>query len=714
MTTRVVNLTYHWQSRMPRFLDTSTGQFVWRETTGQSKAQYAYLSHLWGPDEATYQDVQKIQAGSVVTDSSLPCDDSGVVLASPVFSLLPAKIRFACQVARESGYRLLWIDACCVDRSNRLEMAESVYLTYELVKRANVCYVYLEDVPDEEDPSVKHSRFRTSRWHTRCWTLQELISPKREVFLTRTWRRLGTKEDLAETLAQITGVLPEMLSREVSLLSDVGVATRMSWAAGRQATRVEDKAYSLWGIFGVRMPPAYGEKTAAFLRLQEEIIKNTADHSIFAWGPSCTIAAFPDNVQRTPGQTHTSPRFSTCLFARSALDFHKSDISPIAAEEFAMLLGRDSSARDFPSSQCFSDIRGVTARFLCIDLTDLPLLHQAIFTLVNPQGCEACKGHVQARVLALLQCRDSAGSLIALPLCGPPLTAGRSWSGVTIGTHLPCSADTPHNPFRLVRLSKDAVAASLAYFLPQPVEVCFARHDNHDWPGRHLQQDTPSTPGPRLQERGLHFDLGRLGLTSSAQSIPLAEESAFYLHTLGFTITPLRCRRREEGITLTTSLVSNFPHQSGTTNGQHLRLQVILTDSRPDGYARAEFSVANFIHTPESEKADAILPQGCGHPPRHIIQKMPPVDRGAEIRIVELGTQPNPDHHDRMRAETVFTIQMDANFGSQSERRGNVRQLRFRLTEYDREARFDIPHITSNLLLSIELSGVFIGRASMA
>ncbi|OJT04037.1 Vegetative incompatibility protein HET-E-1 [Trametes pubescens] len=670
---------------MPRFLDTSTGQFVWRETTGQSKAQYAYLSHFWGPDEATYQDVQRIQAGAVVTDSSLPYDDSGVVVASPIFSLLPDKIRFACQVARESGYRLLWIDACCLDRSNRLEMAESVHLTYELVKRANVCYVYLADVPDEEDPSAKYSYFRTSRWHTRCWTLQELIAPKREVFLTTTWRRLGTKEDLAETLAQITGVFPEMLSREVGLLSDVGVATRMSWAAGRQATRVEDRAYSLWGIFGVRMPPAYGEKTAAFLRLQEEIIKHTADHSIFAWGLSCTVAAFPGDVIRTPVQTHTSPRASTCLFARSALDFYKSDISPISTEEFATLLGRDPSARDFPSAQCFSDPQGVTARFLCIDLTDLPLLHQAIFALVDRQGCEACKGRGQARALALLQCRDSAGSLVALPLCGPPPMSGRPWREVTIGTHLPCSADPPHNPFRLVRLRQEAVDASLVYLLPEPIQVFFARHDRHDWPGRHLQQEIPSTPGPRLQERGLHFDLGRLSLTSSAESIPLAEESAFYLHTLGFTITPLRCRRREEEITLTTSLVSNFPHQSGTTNGQHLRLQVTLTEPRSDGCAKTEFSVANFIHTPESEEADTVLPQGCGHPPRHIIQKVPPVDHGAETRIVEPRTQLGPDQHDRIRAETSFMIRADASFAGQGERRVNVRQLSFRLTEYDRE-----------------------------
>lgn len=696
---------------MPRFLDTHTGRFVWRETTGQSKAQYAYLSHLWGPGEATYHVVRKIQDMSVAAESSLPSDDSGVVVAPSIVSLLPNKIRSACQVARESGYRLLWIDACCLDRTNRLEMAESVHLTFELAKRANVCYVYLEDVPDEEDPAAEHSRFRGSRWHTRCWTLQELIVPRREEFLTRTWRSLGTKEDLADTLAQITGVLPGVLSPEVGHLGDVGIATRMSWAARRQATRVEDKAYSLWGIFGVRMSPAYGEKAVAFLRLQEEILKNTADHSIFAWGPSCTISALPDVVVRTAGQPQPPPRSSTCLFARSAADFYNSDISPISTQEFAALLGRDPSAHNFPSAKCFSNPQGVTCRFLCIDLTDLPLLHQAIFALVDDKGCEACRGQGQARALALLQCKDSAGSLIALPLCGPTLVLREAWKGVAIGTHVSCNADPyhPHNPFRLVRLRPEAVAASLAYLLPEHVEVCFARHDPRDWPGRHLQPDIASTTGPQLQERGLHFDLGRASLATSAQSIPLAEESGLYLHTLGFTITPLRCRCLGEEISLTTSLVSNFPHQSGTTNGQHIRLQVTLTELSSSGCARVKFSVNNYIHTPESEEADAALPQGCGHPPRHIIQKAPPAgDDGVETRIVETQRHSNETHsnrHDWILAEANFKIHADANFGGGTT--GKIRHLTFRLTRYDHHVRFDPALCVPNLLLllTIELSG---------
>lgn len=57
----------------------------------------------------------------------------------------------------------------------------------------------------------------------------------------------------------------------------------MSWASKRRTTRVEDKAYSLLGIFDVSLPLIYGEGKRAFMRLQEEIIKRSADHSIFAW-----------------------------------------------------------------------------------------------------------------------------------------------------------------------------------------------------------------------------------------------------------------------------------------------------------------------------------------------------------------------------------------------------------------------------------------------
>jgi hypothetical protein len=57
----------------------------------------------------------------------------------------------------------------------------------------------------------------------------------------------------------------------------------MSSASNRTTTRIEDIAYSLLGIFNVNLAMIYGEGEKAFLRLQEEIIKRSVDHSIFAW-----------------------------------------------------------------------------------------------------------------------------------------------------------------------------------------------------------------------------------------------------------------------------------------------------------------------------------------------------------------------------------------------------------------------------------------------
>jgi hypothetical protein len=58
----------------------------------------------------------------------------------------------------------------------------------------------------------------------------------------------------------------------------------MSWASNREATRGEDRAYSLMGIFGVQMPMLYGARDDnAFLRLQLEILRVSDDEPIFAW-----------------------------------------------------------------------------------------------------------------------------------------------------------------------------------------------------------------------------------------------------------------------------------------------------------------------------------------------------------------------------------------------------------------------------------------------
>jgi hypothetical protein len=46
--------------------------------------------------------------------------------------------------------------------------------------------------------------------------------------------------------------------------------------------RVEDIAYCLMGLFEVNMPLLYGEGNHAFIRLEEAIMKDSDDQSLFA------------------------------------------------------------------------------------------------------------------------------------------------------------------------------------------------------------------------------------------------------------------------------------------------------------------------------------------------------------------------------------------------------------------------------------------------
>ncbi len=118
----------------------------------------------------------------------------------------------------------------------------------------------------------------------------ELIAPSMVIFLDREWQEIGTKSSPQLRISDITGI-PEHILQKADLGS-ASIAERMSWASKRETTRVEDRAYSLMGIFGVNMPMLYGEGERAFIRLQEEIMKVSDDHSLFAWESSDEHGSF--------------------------------------------------------------------------------------------------------------------------------------------------------------------------------------------------------------------------------------------------------------------------------------------------------------------------------------------------------------------------------------------------------------------------------------
>jgi len=192
-----------------------------------------------------------------------------------------SKILNTCALAFNHGIQYAWVDTCCIDKRNPAQLAEAINSMWAWYRQATVCYVFLEDLP----PGGKADLARdlgSCKWFSRGWTLQELLAPRRVEFFDREWRYRGSKRALADLLNMITKIPVPLLRSE----TDVGaypVAARMSWAAQRQTTKVEDMAYCLLGIFDVNMPLNYGEGKKAFTRLQTAILQSTVDMTIFVW-----------------------------------------------------------------------------------------------------------------------------------------------------------------------------------------------------------------------------------------------------------------------------------------------------------------------------------------------------------------------------------------------------------------------------------------------
>ncbi|KAI1805154.1 HET-domain-containing protein [Daldinia bambusicola] len=273
------------------------------EFNGESIPAYAILSHTWWKHEITFQDLSKW--GHKILDGY-------------------TKIEGCCQQAARDGLNYVWIDTCCIDKSSSAELSEGINSMFQWYKRSTVCYVYLADVSAEDDPFDVFSDFRQSRWFTRGWTLQELLAPMELVFFDKIWNEVKIGRlvrALHTSRSPNTNALPSQekyLNRLglLTLLSDITnipkkaldtgdfskfcAAARLSWAAKRKTTRIEDVAYSLLGLLEVNMPLLYGEGNKAFVRLQEEIIKSRNDDSLLAWGYRLKPKEFPkiysDNV----------------------------------------------------------------------------------------------------------------------------------------------------------------------------------------------------------------------------------------------------------------------------------------------------------------------------------------------------------------------------------------------------------------------------------
>ncbi|KAM7218511.1 hypothetical protein V8F06_006115 [Rhypophila decipiens] len=272
--------------------------------------RYAILSHTWDKDEVDFQTIQDLDVAS---------DKKGW-----------QKIKKTCRLAAAEGIYYAWIDTCCIDKSSSAELSEAI-----------------------------NSMFK---WYKESF---ELIAPKKMVFFDHVWARQGTKTSLLQELSKITSIDESILNHD-SDLSTVPVARRMAWAAGRETTRLEDRAYSLLGIFDVNMPMIYGEGEKAFLRLQEAIAVTTNDLSLFAWSACALEHAHSREYAKWFGIFANWPcQFASCLNLvniHNPLNYHVRAFT-IANRglEFIACLGMDHTNGDY-IMDLHCELRTVKAR----------------------------------------------------------------------------------------------------------------------------------------------------------------------------------------------------------------------------------------------------------------------------------------------------------------------------------------------------------------
>ncbi|KAH7908863.1 hypothetical protein BJ138DRAFT_1115465 [Hygrophoropsis aurantiaca] len=249
---------------------TTDAKFDYRRITEVVKRyfQYAMLSHRWEGKEPLLGDVQN---KSVYDLESL----------YPV-----TKLQRFCEIARHAGYNWAWSDTCCIDKTNSVELQQSLNSMFTWYHNSLLTVVYLSDVP----PSSKLGALGKSAWNTRGWTLQEFLAPNVILFFVQDWTPYlndfssnhKTSTAIMQELEDATGIAAQALVDFRPGTKEV--RQKLQWASTRVTTVQEDVAYSLLGIFDVKLPVIYGEnKQHALGRLLQEIVARSGDISALDW-----------------------------------------------------------------------------------------------------------------------------------------------------------------------------------------------------------------------------------------------------------------------------------------------------------------------------------------------------------------------------------------------------------------------------------------------
>ncbi|KAG2339145.1 hypothetical protein BDR05DRAFT_968226, partial [Suillus weaverae] len=282
------------------------------------------LSHRWEGKEPLLNDIQ----------------DKVVDELNPVGGIV--KLQSFCKTAHAAGYLWGWIDTCCIDQTNNVELQKSLNSMFVWYRTSALTMVYLSDVP----PSSKPGALARSAWNRRGWTVPEFLAPKVIRFYQNDWtpylddRSPNHKWSVAimQELEDATGIDAKTLVAFSPGM--INAREKLQWASTRVTTVQEDIAYSLFGIFGVQLPIMYGEKKQNALgRLLQEIVAESGDITALDWvGTSSEFnSCLPADITSYEAPPYTLPSMSEDEMQKSVSSLQDTMVVELAMKLYSSL-----------------------------------------------------------------------------------------------------------------------------------------------------------------------------------------------------------------------------------------------------------------------------------------------------------------------------------------------------------------------------------------
>ncbi|KAG1786332.1 uncharacterized protein HD556DRAFT_1485669 [Suillus plorans] len=293
-----------------RLINTSTGRLCNREAQinafRTSTVHKELLSSTTKHPDFQMERIQDVVSMWEVTEPSLHNIQNKVVYdLDPIGGI--AKLQSFCRTARDKGYCWAWIDTCCIDQTNNVEVQQSVNsITHHRL-------------PVGRSTLSQSGALTSSAWNTRGWTVQEFLASMFVLFYQKDWslylddRSPNHKDSLTimQEMGDATGIDARTL---VAFRPGMRNAReKLQWVSARVTTWPEDIAYSLFGIFGVNLPVIYGEKKQKALgRLLQEVIAQSGDISALDWvGQSSEFnSCLPADITSYKAPPYTLPSLS--------------------------------------------------------------------------------------------------------------------------------------------------------------------------------------------------------------------------------------------------------------------------------------------------------------------------------------------------------------------------------------------------------------------